>query len=75
VPAQVQLAHLGSVSGSIDGSESLLFWEQNNMRMSKPVPIAQGLISANVNVNASQAFVERAISPCSILMAAVCENL
>jgi len=46
----------GSVfSGGIGGSESLQFWEQNNnMRSSKLMMIAQDLISAP----ASQAFVE-----------------
>jgi len=54
-------------SGGIGGNESLQFWEQNNkMRSSKLVMIAQDLISAPV----SQAFVERMFSLCGILTAA-----
>jgi len=58
----------GSVfSGGIGGSESLRFWEQNNnMRSSKLVMIAQDLIRAPT----SQAFVERMFSLCGILTAA-----
>jgi len=58
----------GSVfSGGIGESESLRFWKQNNnMRSSKLVMIAQDLISAP----ASQTFVERMYSLCGILTAA-----
>jgi len=56
----------GSVfSGGIGRSESLRFWEQNNnMRSSKLVMIAQDLISAP----ASQSFVERMFSLCGIYL-------